>query len=91
VRTVEIVPQARPGQTSFFLAGWGSFLNTGSTQWHATTPGAKTARWIAERDTRDWRDGRDEVEIQSVYVAPFSHVSRFTHYGLWLWQNFSAS
>ena len=28
MRTVEIVPQARPGQTSFFLAGWGSFLNT---------------------------------------------------------------
>ena len=41
---------------------------------------------IAERD---WRDGRDEVGIQSVHVAPFSHVSRFTRQGLWL--DFSAS
>ena len=32
---------------------------------------------------RDWRDGRDEAGIQSVHVAPFSHVSRFTHHSLW--------
>ena len=43
---------------------------------------------IAERD---WRDGRDEVGIQSVHVAPFSHVSRFTRQGLWRWRDFSAS
>jgi hypothetical protein len=36
--------------------------------------------------TRDWRDGRDEVGIQSVHVAPFSHVSRFTRHGLWRWR-----
>ena len=36
-------------------------------------------RWIAGRD---WRDGRDERGIQSVHVAPFSHVSRSTRHGL---------
>ncbi len=33
---------------------------------------------IAERD---WLDGRDEVGIQSIHVAPFSHVSR---HGPWM-------
>jgi len=39
------------------------------------------------RAERDWRDGRNEAEIQAVYVAPFSHVSRFTRHGFWrrLW------
>jgi hypothetical protein len=46
------------------------------------------SRRIAEQD---WRDGRDEVGIQSVHVAPFVHVSRFTRHGLWRWQTFSAS
>jgi hypothetical protein len=35
---------------------------------------------IAERD---WEDGRDEVGIPSVHVAPFSPVSRFTLQKLW--------
>ena len=39
----------------------------------------RIARRIVERDSRD---GRDEVRIQSVNVAPFSHVSRFTRHGL---------
>jgi hypothetical protein len=51
------------------------------------TTGERSRR-IAERDSRD---GRDEVRIQSVHVAPFSHVSRFTRHGLWRWQTFSAS
>ena len=51
------------------------------------TRGERTRR-IAERDSRD---GRDEVGIQSVYVAPFSYVSRFTRHGLWRWRTFSAS
>ncbi len=38
----------------------------------------KRSRRIAEQDRRD---GRDEVGIQSVHVAPFSHVSRFTRHG----------
>ena len=38
---------------------------------------------IAARDWRDRRDERDEVGIQSVHVAPFSHVSRVTRHGLW--------
>jgi hypothetical protein len=42
---------------------------------------------IAERNSRD---GRDELGIQSVHVAPFSHVSRFTRHGLWRWQTSSA-
>jgi hypothetical protein len=33
---------------------------------------------IAERE---WRDGREEAGIQSVHVAPFSPLSRITHYG----------
>ena len=37
------------------------------------------------------RDGRDEAGIQSAYVAPFSHVSRFTRHDLWRWRTFSAS
>jgi hypothetical protein len=45
----------------------------------------RTARRIAERDSRD---GRDEVGIQSVHVAPFPHVSRFTRHGLWRWRTF---
>jgi hypothetical protein len=40
---------------------------------------------------RDIRDERDEVGIQSVHVAPFSHVSHFTRHGLWRWRTFSAS
>jgi hypothetical protein len=24
-------------------------------------------------------------------IAPFSHVARFTHHGLWRWRTFSAS
>jgi hypothetical protein len=50
--------------------------------------GANSYRRIAERG---WTDGRDEVGIQSVHVAPFSHVSRFTRYSLWRWRTFSAS
>ncbi len=42
--------------------------------------GGKYPRKIAERE---WRDGRDEVGIQSVHVALFSHVSRFTRHVLW--------
>ena len=48
----------------------------------------RTARRIAERDSRD---GRDEVGIQSVHVAPFSQVSRFTRHGLWRWRTFPTS
>ena len=44
---------------------------------------------IPERDWRDERDGSNEVGIQFVHVAPFSHVSRFTRHGLW--RTFSAS
>ena len=40
---------------------------------------------IAERD---WRDGRDEMGIQSVHVVLFSHVSRVTRYSLWCWRPF---
>jgi hypothetical protein len=39
-------------------------------------------RGEGRRDERDWRDERDEVGIQSVRVAPFSLVSRFTRHGL---------
>ena len=46
------------------------------------------SRRIAERD---WLDERDEAGIQSVHVAPFSHVSRFTRHGLWRWRTFSAA
>jgi hypothetical protein len=31
---------------------------------------------------REWRDGRDEVGIISVHVAPFAYL-RFTRHGLW--------
>ena len=34
---------------------------------------------------RDWRDRLDEAGIQSIHVAPFSRVSRFTHHSLWRW------
>ena len=34
------------------------------------------------RDRRDERDGLTEMEAQSIHVAPFSHVSRFTPHGL---------
>ena len=40
---------------------------------------------IAERDTRD------DMGIQSVHVAPVSHVSHFARHGLWRWRTFSAS
>ena len=43
---------------------------------------------IAERD---WRDRRDEAEIQSVHVAPLTHVSHFTRPALWCWRTVSAS
>lgn len=33
---------------------------------------------------RDERDGPNEVGIQSVHVAPCSHISRFTRHALWL-------
>src|SRR5713101_1410836 len=33
------------------------------------------------RDRRDERDGPNEMEAQSVHVAPFSPVSRFTRHG----------
>jgi hypothetical protein len=35
--------------------------------------------------------GKGEVGIRSVYVAPFSHVSRFTRGSLWFWRTVSAS
>ena len=38
----------------------------------------KHPRRIAERDWRDRRD--EEAGIQSVHVAPFAHVSRFTRH-----------
>jgi hypothetical protein len=34
------------------------------------------------QDVRDERNGRNEEQIQSVYVARFSHLSCFTHHGL---------
>ena len=40
---------------------------------------------------RDWRDGRNEVGIISVHVAPFSPISRFTRHGLWHQRIFSVS
>jgi hypothetical protein len=40
-------------------------------------------RRITTRDMRGGRDGRDEVGIKSVHVAPFSPISRFTPHGLW--------
>jgi len=40
------------------------------------------------RDRRDERDGPNKMEAQSVHVAPFSHVSRITHHGLWPLANF---
>jgi hypothetical protein len=45
-------------------------------------------RRIAEPGRLDERDGRNEVEIQSVRVAPFSHVSRFPRHSPWLLANF---
>jgi hypothetical protein len=45
-------------------------------------------RRIAEPAWLDERDGRNEVEIQSVRVAPFSQVSRFTWHSPWLLANF---
>ena len=47
--------------------------------------------WDNERERRDARDGRDEVGAQSVHIAPFAHVSRFTRHGLWRWLTVSAS
>ena len=41
---------------------------------------SRVPRRIAERD---WRDRRDEVGIQSVHVACFSHVSQGRRHGLW--------
>jgi hypothetical protein len=35
------------------------------------------------RDRRDEQDGPKKMEAQSVHVASFSHVSRFTRHGLW--------
>ena len=46
---------------------------------------------IAERDMRDERDGSNEVGIQSVHVAHFSHGLRFMRHDLWRWRFFSAS
>jgi len=43
---------------------------------------------IAARDRRDGRDGPNEVGTQSVLVAPFSPVSRFTRYGPWMLAHF---
>ena len=51
--------------------------------WLHVRDNKSTPRRIAVRDTRDWRDGRDEVEIQSVHVAPFSPISRFTRHDPW--------
>jgi len=31
------------------------------------------------------------MEAQSVHVAPFSHISRFTRHGLWRWRTVSVS
>ena len=58
------------------------------TRWNLDVPHVwnkrSTQRRIAERDRRDEREGRNEVEIQSVRVAPFSHVSHFTRHSPWL-------
>ena len=43
---------------------------------------------IVEPGRLDERDGRHEVKIQSVRVAPFSYVSRFTRHSPWLLANF---
>jgi hypothetical protein len=45
-------------------------------------------RRIAEPGWLDKRDGRNKVEIQSVRVAPLSHVSRFTRHIPWRLANF---
>ena len=42
-------------------------------------------------DERDWREGRDEMGIQSAHVALFSHLSCLTRHGLRHWWTFSAS
>ncbi|MBU6480803.1 MAG: hypothetical protein KGS09_09710 [Nitrospirae bacterium] len=36
-------------------------------------------------------DRRNEMEIQSIHIASFSHISRFTRHDLWLWRTVSAS
>ena len=57
------------------LAGcWKTFRHSRTSMAYIS----RTARRRAERDRLDERDGRNEVEIQSVRVAPFSHVSRVT-------------
>ena len=35
------------------------------------------------RERLDDRNGPNEIEAQSVHVALFLHVSRFTHHSLW--------
>ena len=42
-----------------------------------------SGKTIVARDRRDERDGPNEMESQSVHVARFSHVLRFTRHGLW--------
>ena len=72
------------------LAGYGKTISAqqnfdGLHVWENGT----RLRKIAERDWRDERDESNEVGIQSVHVAPFSHVSHFTRHSFW--RTFSAS
>ena len=96
----ERLPMLRPGvanswqdqNRSVSLHAEPSLVGCAKLLWHARTSVVRTSGTIGERSRRiaerDWRDGRDEVEIQSVHVAPSSHVSRITRQGLWRWQTF---
>ena len=63
---------------SFFVDTWN--FNDRASEHRETLP---------QEAKRDWRDGREDVGIQSVHITPFSHVSRFTLHGLWRWRIFS--
>ncbi|HEY6288286.1 MAG TPA: hypothetical protein VIW48_02470 [Nitrospiraceae bacterium] len=79
----------QPTVRTLFLADCGKTMPDHRTSSGPHVWGNRTRlRRIAERD---WRDGRDEVGVQSVHGAPFSHVSRFTRHGLWRWRTVSAS
>src|SRR4029077_17806098 len=86
VLTVEaaIFVQRHRSYSYQFLSGCGKTILA-----HQNFPGPYD--WDNERERRDARDERDEVRAQSVHIAPFSHLSRFTRHGLWCWRMFSAS
>ena len=56
-------------------------MGTPERRWSAHVPATSSVE-------RDRRDEPDEVEIQSVHVAPFSQVSRVTRHGAWRWRTF---